>query len=46
MLYNRELSWLSFNERVMQEAQDKSVRLYNASVSSESIPTIKMNFSR
>ena len=27
MLYNRELSWLSFNERVMQEAQDKSVPL-------------------
>ena len=24
---NRELSWLSFNERVMQEAQDKSVPL-------------------
>lgn len=27
MLYNRELSWLSFNECVMQEAQDKSVPL-------------------
>lgn len=27
MLYNRELSWLSFNERVMQEAQDQSVPL-------------------
>lgn len=27
MLNNRELSWLSFNERVMQEAQDKSVPL-------------------
>ncbi len=27
MLYNRELSWISFNERVMQEAQDKSVPL-------------------
>ncbi len=26
-MYNRELSWLSFNERVMQEAQDKSVPL-------------------
>lgn len=27
MLYNRELSWISFNERVMQEAQDGSVPL-------------------
>lgn len=27
MLYNRELSWISFNERVMQEAQDRSVPL-------------------
>ena len=27
IVYNRELSWLSFNERVMQEAQDKSVPL-------------------
>lgn len=27
MFYNRELSWISFNERVMQEAQDESVPL-------------------
>lgn len=27
MLYNRELSWISFNARVMQEAQDQSVPL-------------------
>ncbi len=26
-IYNRELSWLDFNERVMQEAQDPSVPL-------------------
>lgn len=27
MINNRDLSWLSFNERVLQEAQDKSVPL-------------------
>lgn len=26
--YNRDLSWLSFNERVLQEAEDKSVPLF------------------
>jgi polyphosphate kinase len=28
MLYNRDLSWLGFNFRVLQEANDKSVPLY------------------
>ena len=27
IMNNRELSWLVFNDRVMQEAQDKSVPL-------------------
>ena len=27
MINNRDLSWLAFNERVLQEAQDKSVPL-------------------
>ena len=28
MLFNRDLSWLSFNHRVLQEAKDASVPLY------------------
>ncbi|MDB5203856.1 MAG: Polyphosphate kinase [Ferruginibacter sp.] len=28
MLYNRDLSWLGFNHRVLQEAKDKQVPLY------------------
>ena len=28
MLYNRDLSWLGFNHRVLQEAKDASIPLY------------------
>src|SRR5688572_11536313 len=28
MLYNRDLSWLGFNHRVLQEAKDESLPLY------------------
>src|SRR5687767_11010484 len=28
MLYNRDLSWLGFNHRVLQEAKDTSIPLY------------------
>ena len=27
--YNRELSWISFNYRVLEEAQDKSIPLFD-----------------
>lgn len=27
MINNRDLSWLNFNDRVLQEAQDKTVPL-------------------
>ena len=42
---NRELSWLRFDQRVMEEAADASVPLMDASASFPSSPQTWTNFS-
>lgn len=42
---NRELSWLKFNERVLEEAADKSVELFERVKFSLYLILILKNFS-
>jgi len=45
-LFNRDLSWLKFNERVLLEAKDESVPLYNRISFLSIFSSISMSFFR